>query len=177
MIRGEKIGLRAIQPEDLIQLMEWRNIPYLRKHFREVRELNKVNQKAWLEKISNSKNDFMFVITDLETQEAIGACGLMYCNWTVRSGEISLYIGRDGSYIDNNGYALDASKVLLNYGFQILNLHKIWTELYAFDDRKMNLLVDQLGFSKDGVMRDNVFWNGEYYDSILVSLLAKEYVH
>ena len=40
MYRGSKIYLNAINKEDLPQLMNWRNLPEYRKHFREYRELN-----------------------------------------------------------------------------------------------------------------------------------------
>jgi len=174
MIKGKKVGFRAIEKEDLPLLRDWRNIPYLRKHFREPMELNMLNQEGWWPKVTASKNDFMFMVIELETGKPVGAAGLTYINWIVRSGEISLYIGKDETYIDDEGLAEDSVRLLIKYGFEILNLNKIWTELYEFDNKKM-AIYKKLGMQKDGVLRDNCFYRNRYWDSYLVSILRKEY--
>jgi RimJ/RimL family protein N-acetyltransferase len=89
----------------------------------------------------------------------------------LRSADISLYIGHDEIYIDGpGGYAEEAAKVLIRYAFDNLNLHKVWTELYSFDERKVTLF-SSLGFARDGVLRDNCFEDGRYHDSYIYSLL------
>ena len=40
MLTGELTGLRAIEEEDLPELLSWRNDPRMRRYFREYRELN-----------------------------------------------------------------------------------------------------------------------------------------
>ena len=78
----------------------------------------------------------MFTIVDLKTNKPIGAAGLLYINWIIRSADFSFYIGRNEEYIDNEGYAIEATKLLTNYGLKNLNLNKIWMELYEFDKIK-----------------------------------------
>jgi RimJ/RimL family protein N-acetyltransferase len=175
MIKGEKTGLRALEKADLPQLRDWRNIPDFRKHFREVRELNMHNQEKWLEITNNRSTDFMFGIVDLKTNELIGAAGLLYINWINRAGDFSFYIGREEAYIDNEGFALDAAKILIEYGFNNLNLNKIWMELYEFDEQKLKLFREDLNFHTDGKLRQNCFEGGRYWDSYMISLLRSEY--
>lgn len=175
MILGKKTGLRAVEKEDLEQLRDWRNNDDFRKHFREIRELSMYNQEKWIEKTNNSSGDFMFVIQNLETGKAIGAAGLLYTNWIIRSSDFSFYIGEGDEYIDKDGYALDAAKTLINYGFNVLNLNKIWMELYEFDQMKLDFFLDHLGFKKDGKLRQNCFADGKYWDSFIISLIAEDY--
>lgn len=175
MIKGEKIGLRAVEQEDLAQLRDWRNLPQFRRCFREYRELNMENQLAWFKRVSESKNDFMFSIVELETTCLIGACGLLYTDWLIRSSDFSFYIGKDGSYIDDNGLADEAARLLLSFGFESLNLNKVWMELYEFDSRKLEFFQG-LGFKVDGKLRANAFDQGRYWDSILLSLLSSEWL-
>lgn len=175
MISGELVGLRAIEFDDLTQLRDWRNIPIFRKHFREHRELGLGNQQAWYEKTMKSPNDFMFVIMDLERNEPIGACGLLYTNWVIRAADFSFYIGRDEVYIDTKGYAFDATKLLVNYAFDDLNLNKVWMELYEFDKKKLDFFVQKLGFKQEGKLRENCFSDGRYWDSIIISMLHQEW--
>lgn len=176
MIKGKLVGLRAVEKEDLILLRDWRNNPDFRKNFREVRELNLTNQENWFNKccVSNP-NDFMFIIQRLEDNKPIGTAGLLYINWIIRSADFSFYIGEDEAYIDDKGYAKDAARLLINYGFNNLNLHKIWMELYEFDKMKLDFFISIFGFKQDGVLRENCFEGGKYWDSIIISLLIHKY--
>ena len=173
MIKGKLVGLRAVERNDLSILRDWRNIPRFRKHFRESKELNLDNQDKWFERMTNSQNDFMFIIIRLKDKIPLGVCGLSYINWIPRFADFSLYIGYKEKYIDNDGYAEEASKLLLHYGFNNLNLHKIWTELYEFDEKKIKLFT-KLKFTKDGELRDNCFEDGKYWNSHIYSLLSSE---
>jgi hypothetical protein len=175
MIKGKKTGLRALEKEDLQLLKDWRNIPDFRKYFREVRELNMYNQEKWLEITNNRSTDFMFGIVDLKTNELIGAGGLLYINWINRAGDFSFYIGRDEAYIDEDGFAHDAAKTLISYGFNSLNLNKIWMELYEFDKQKLRFFREDFGFKTDGTLRENCFEGGHYWNSYIISLLRSEY--
>lgn len=175
MIKGTKVGLRSIEKEDLGLLRDWRNIQHFRRNFREYRELNMVNQESWFGKVSVSPNDFMFIIERLEDKVPLGVCGLLYINWIIRSADYSFYIGHKEAYIDPTGCAEEASHLLIGYGFKNLNLHKIWMELYEFDDRKINFFTQKFGFHQDGVLRDNCFEDGVYHNSYIFSLLSKEY--
>jgi RimJ/RimL family protein N-acetyltransferase len=176
MIRGNYTGLRAVEFSDLEKMRNWRNHPEFRKNFREHRELNLQNQSDWFIRTSANSGDFMFIIIDLETNEEIGACGLLYTNWIIRSSDFSFYIGKDLMYIDEK-YALDAAKSLIDYGFNDLNLNKIWMELYEFDEKKMNFFQNYLGFRIDGKLRQNAFSEGKYWDSYIISLLSSEFNH
>lgn len=174
MLKGKLTGLRAVEKDDLILLRDWRNIHDFRKNFREHKELNLANQESWFNKTNGSPNDFMFVIEDLASRKPIGACGLLYTNWIIRSADFSFYIGHEELYIDNE-YARDAANTLINYGFKDLNLNKIWMELYEFDQKKIKLFTEYLKFKIDGTLRQNAFFEGRYWNSYILSLLASEY--
>jgi RimJ/RimL family protein N-acetyltransferase len=176
MITGKLTGLRAVEASDLEQLKQWRNVPSFRKNFREVRELNNDNQQKWFQSLQNNlTRDYMFSIVDLKDNSLIGACGLLYINWIIRSADFSFYIGKDEVYMDEKGYAEDAVRLLLNYGFNNLNLHKIWMELYEFDKKKLDFFKNKFSFITDGTLRDNCFEDGHYWNSYIISLLGKDF--
>lgn len=176
MISGNQVYLTPIEREDLPQLMKWRNIPEFRKHFREYRELSKEMQENWYNtKVLNDTSTIMFSIKRIEDNELLGCCGLCYINWVHRTADLSLYIGWNNSYIDDNGYAEESCKLLFNYGFKELGINKIWTEIYEFDTKKYNL-YHELGFQNDGVLREQYYYDGRYWDSNLLSLLRREWI-
>ena len=113
MITGKIVGLRAVERADLGQLRDWRNINAFRRNFREHRELSLANQENWFNKIVTSTNDYMFIIERLSDRELLGACGLLYVNWINRSADFSFYIGYKDLYIDQDGLAEDAARLLI----------------------------------------------------------------
>ena len=134
MIQGKYVGLRALEKEDLPQLMEWRNNPEMRKFFRETDEINAFNQEKWFESVV-AKNSIhkMFSIVKRDTNELMGVCGLCYIDWVNRSADFSIYLGYDDLYIDEV-FAIEAAELMRDYGFNILNLHRLWAEIYFLND-------------------------------------------
>lgn len=175
MIKGKLVGIRAVENTDLELLKNWRNNTEFRKNFREVRELNSINQENWFNKTNNSPNDYMFTIVSLEDNKPIGACGLLYINWINRSADFSFYIGINDYYIDNIGLAKESVELLIKYGFDNLNLNKIWMELYEFDTKKLIFFQEQLNFKIDGKLRENCYEDGKYWDSFILSLLKFDF--
>ncbi len=149
MLKGEHVGLRAIERADLPKLLEWRNRPELRRHFREYRELGIDQQTEWYEtKVLKDPCVRMFSVVDARTGDLLGACGLCYIDWPNRNADLSVYIGAADLYIDDR-LAPDAVKVLLRYGFEELNLHRVWSEIYELDGPKKRMF-ESLGFHLDG---------------------------
>lgn len=175
MLQGKFVQLDAIDKEDLPSLKKWRNNPEFRKHFREYRELNNDMQLKWYEaKVVNDNTTEMFAIRGADSQELLGCAGLAYINWVHRHADLSLYIGWQDSYIDDHGYAEDSCRLLLGYAFKEVGLNKVWTEIYEFDYKK-KALYDKLGFQQDGMLRQNYFYEGRWWDSRILSILAADY--
>lgn len=170
MLKGQFVGLRAIEKDDLPKLLEWRNQPEYRRYFREYRELSSVNQAEWFEsRVVHDRNTVMFAIVDLNTEELLGACGLCYIDWINRNADFSIYIGKDEVYIDDV-YAVEAAAIMVKYGFEELNLHKLWAEIYSFDDKK-KVLFDKLGFSLEGCHKETHWTDGHWCDSLFYGKL------
>lgn len=177
MLVGEIVYLRSIEKDDLEVLRNWRNIPNFKKNFREYREVSKSMQIDWFENIVNGdRNTIMFAICEKQTNKLLGCCGLCYINWVQRFADISLYIGHKGLYIDNEGFAKEACKLLFDYAFNELAMHKVWTELYEYDEKKIEFYTKEFSFKKDGVLRDNHYMYGKWWDSWILSLLAREFI-
>jgi RimJ/RimL family protein N-acetyltransferase len=173
MLLGEKTGLRAIDRADLPQLLEWRNREAYRRYFREFREISPAMQAQWFERtVMGDPGTVMFAVVERESGRLLGAAGLCYINWTNRNADFSLYIGADNLYIDPV-FAPDAARTMIRYAFDELGLHRLWSEIYAYDEAKQILFRD-LGFSLDGRHRETVWSNGQWHDSLFYSLLESD---
>ena len=101
---------------------------------------------------------------------AIGVTGLTSINWISRSAEFSLYIAPG---YQGKGHAKDALIELFARGFHELNLNRIWGE--TFDDNHAQNLFRSLGMHEEGRLRETYFKNGSMCDSIMFSLLRREW--
>lgn len=173
MLNGRLTALRAIEEGDLAQLLAWRNRPDLRRYFREYRELNSTQQRAWFDcKVNGDPATRMFSVVDVQTGRLLGACGLCYIDSVNRTADFSLYLGADDLYIDER-LAPDAAITLIRYGFEELGLNRLWSEIYAFDAPKA-ALFERLGFALDGRHRQTHWAEGAWHDSLYFSLLASD---
>jgi len=176
MIKGKLVGLRAVEREDLKIMRDWRNLSEFRKNFREYRELNMEMQIKWFEKyVVEDDNTQMFIIERLKDSKPMGVCGLVYVNWVIKSADVSFYIGERNVYIDSTGCADEALNLLMKYAFNQLNMHKLWTELYEFDTKKINF-YEKHKFKRDAILRDNCFEDGKYWNSYIYSLIQNEFL-
>jgi len=171
MLIGKHVSLFAVEKEDLQHFRDWRNNPDFRKYFREYRELNLAQQEKWFEeKVVKDNTTLMFSIKRNDDNELLGCCGFVYINWVHRHADLSLYVGWEDAYIDDKGYAEESCRLLLDYGFNELCLNKVWTEIYEFDDKKKTL-YDKCGFHQDGLLRQNYWYDGKWWDSRILSVL------
>jgi RimJ/RimL family protein N-acetyltransferase len=182
MIVGEKVVLEEIDRANIEQLRVWRNQPELRQWFREYKDITPDKQEQWYSERGNNTNPahVYFQIMSLggfedepnadrvKDRYLVGACGLHYIDFRLRSTEFGIFLGRDR----NQGKGKEALTLLFDYGFKELNLHKIWGEVYSGND-SLNLYKQFM--KEDGILRDNFFHNGKYGDSIVVSVLENEW--
>jgi RimJ/RimL family protein N-acetyltransferase len=171
MIVGKKIILDSVDSGHIERFRSWRNDPELRKYFREYREINDQMQKKWFEKISSDSNQVNFSIKDKNNGKLIGHCGLYYISWTNRTGEFGIYVG-DRAY-RGGGYGSDALRQLCRYGFEELNLNRIWCEVYS-NNASLDM-YRHIGFVDEGLLRKNYYSEGRYWDSNILSMLREEY--
>lgn len=174
MLSGKRVGLRAVEESDLEQLLKWRNQPEFRRFFREYRELGMANQREWFEqKVIKDEHTRMFSVVDQKTGELLGACGLCYIDWQNRCADFSIYIGKENLYIDET-YAIDAARIMIRYGFEELNLYRLWSEIYEIDEKKKEFF-QALGFIHEATHKETHWTEGRWVDSWYYRLLETEY--
>lgn len=72
------------------------------------------------------------------------------------------------------GYAADAVRLMLEFGFGTLGLHRISAAIGPDNAASIDG-VTKLGFRYEGLLRDHVHTNGAWRDSLLYALLADEW--
>jgi [ribosomal protein S5]-alanine N-acetyltransferase len=90
----------------------------------------------------------------------------------VRAGKLGYAVRAD---YWGRGYATDAARTMIDFAFGQLELHRVSAAIGP-DNTASIQVVRRLGFTEEGRIRDHVFTNGAWRDSVLYSVLAHEWV-
>jgi RimJ/RimL family protein N-acetyltransferase len=170
-LKGEKINLRPVELSDIEELMNI-NDEDVRRNLLSVFPLNRLKEEEWIKNLYRDEHSFVFAIVSLEREMLIGTCGLERINWVNRSAEFGIAI-TDKSFW-NMGYGTEATKIMLRYGFELLNLHRISLYVYDYNSRAIHV-YEKCGFVREGLLREARFLEDKYHDIIIMSILQNEY--
>lgn len=124
------------------------------------------------ETMRKSPTDVEFCIVAGRNKTPVGLVGVHGIQWIYRSAEFRILIG-DRRYW-GRGIGTEAAGLMCAYGFETLNLNKVWLGVSAGNKGAVRS-YGKAGFVTEGTLRDEVFRNGRYYDVIRMSLLRGEY--
>lgn len=168
---GKRIYLSPRNAEDIEIFTEWLNDFYITDYIgRSHQTLTLQEEKEYLENSSNDKN--VFVIIDLEKDKMIGTVGLHSVDNVNRTATLGIFIGNKNYW--SKGYGTEEVKLMLDYGFNYLNLNNIDLHLMDFNERALKC-YQKCGFKEIGRRRKCRFINGRYWDSISMDILAEEF--
>ncbi len=113
-----------------------------------------------------------FTICALEDDEPIGRCWLEAVDPLNRRAWLNIYIGSKRHW--GRGYGEDAIRLLLDYGFTLLNLRTILLDTIEFNERAIRCYA-KAGFREMGRWRKSRLIDGTAYDLVFMDILAEEF--
>ena len=179
---GCGLTLGPLRREHLGLYQAWRNHSEIRWRCRNrhLGLLTGAHQERWYEAVTgpHSTAAMFEVLLDNypSAQEAIGVGGLVDVDHRNRKAELSLYLdpSHSGPRVADS---LDraAIRTLIAYGFQELNLERIWCEtvatfVYGWDT------LEALGFEREGTLRNSYWIAGKPVGSLIHAMLRADWL-
>ncbi len=106
-----------------------------------------------------------------EDGRLIGSCGLFRWNRSWRNCVTGYELARD---CHGQGYMREALEVVLAYGFDEMQLHRIQAEAHGSNAASIGL-AQRMGFAFEGIHREQGYWNGQFHDLHCFSLLEDDW--
>lgn len=171
---GQHILLRALRRADVEQLRSYVNDPQVMRYSNTFWPIDDERQERWFLNISQAEHAVWFGIVDIRVTERllIGTCCLVDIDWIGRQAELRIRIGE--SSVWGEGLGTEAVQLLLSYGFEHLNLERIWLRVLASNVRAKRL-YSRFGFREEGCLRRAAFLAGQFEDVFLMGLLRPEW--
>lgn len=172
ILRGEVVVLRPLTPGDAAAI-------FASLHDAEVRRLTGTQQQFTLAQVeafccrvaeADDRADYAITLGDDPTY--IGEAVLNQIDWENRTANFRIALA--GQRYFGKGYGSEATRLIVDYGFKQLKLHRIELEVYDFNPRACRV-YEKAGFVREGVRRDVLRWEGKYHSAIVMSVLSHEY--
>ena len=176
MLKGERITLGPVKREYIDAYLKWFNDPEITQYLSMFRPMTRMMEEDWIENLKKRDDTIAFAILIHDAnsgEKLIGNCGLHAIDWKNRVAEVGITIGENEN--QSKGYGTEAMLLLLDYGFNTVNLNRIQLRVYEFNSRAISS-YNKIGFVKEGLMRQAIFINGEYHDIIFMSILKEEWI-
>ncbi|MBR9681076.1 MAG: GNAT family N-acetyltransferase [Candidatus Altiarchaeota archaeon] len=115
--------------------------------------------------------DYYFSIVLREKNEVIGIISLSYFDQNDQHATLGYWLSKD---YWGKGIMTEATKLMLEFAFMGLKLHKVKSNVFAPNTASMNVLKKS-GFKKEGVARDETYKYREWLDVHYFGLLKNEW--
>ncbi len=177
MIYSERIRLRRNEPSDLPYFVAWLNDPEVTRYLSHMNlPASSANEQQWYEsmlKLPREEQPFAIEIRGpADSWRLIGNCSFMDINHIARSAEVGIFIGDKSCW--NQGYGTETMRLLLQIGFETLNLNRIFLRVDQANRGGIRA-YEKAGFVHEGRLRQAAFRDGEYHDMLLMSVLRSEW--
>lgn len=172
VLKGKKIYLRRLTEDDATQeYADWMNDPEVNQYL-ESRFFPQTieSTRAFIRSVTND-NNYQFGMFDIETDKHIGNIKIGCINHYHKYADIGFLIG-DKSYW-GRGIATEAIKLVTEYAFNTLKLHKLWGGAYAPNIGSIKAFLKN-GYEKEGCKKKLCMCNGEYVDAILFGKINEQ---
>ncbi len=175
ILRTERLVLREFAESDWPAVLAYQSDPrYLRYYHWATR--TEVDVRAfvamfisWQE--ARPRTKFQLAITIPPDGCLIGNCGIRMATPEAREADI-------GYELDprhwGRGYATEAARAMVAFGFRELGLHRVWSWCIAENAASARVL-EKLGMRLEGRQREKEWMKGRWWDTLLYGMLEHEW--
>ena len=174
-ITGEKVALGPMRKETLPLVYRWLNdFQVSIRSGDPVRSITMESLQAEFERDSKDQSHrwVEFTIYEKATMRPIGGAGLRSIHWPAATATYGILIGEKECW--NKGYGTETTRLILDYGFNVLGLHNIMLTTYAYNLGAIRAYT-KAGFREMGRRREAHIWGGQRYDEVAMDCLASEF--
>ena len=163
------VWIRKFTEKDIEKKVEWINNPSNNEFLHYNIPLDVNNTKKWFNGLRNSDNrhDMVIMFNDIP----VGVIGII--NIDKKKGEYYITLGETD--FKRKGISYSATKLILDYAFNDLNLEKVWL---CVDEKNIAArhLYEKVGFAQEGLLRKDIYFKGEMINRCMYGILREEWI-
>ena len=169
---GTKVYLRAWERGDATAVVAWLNDPEVTRTLAIRRPMNVAAEEAWIDAAYASERDLPLAIVAKNPERLIGGTGLHQIDFADRHATFGIFIGAKEEW--GKGYGAETTVLMVRHAFATLNLNRVWLKVYEYNQPGIRV-YEKAGFRREGVLRQDHFHDGRYWDSVIMAVLRDEW--
>jgi len=171
LLNGEKVDLRPVEREDLPERVAWINDEEVHATLTFDVPTSLAKTQRWFDRIltDGSRRDFSIFSKD---GKYIGFAGLVNIDLVAKKAEMYTAIGL--LEYRRGGFGTDTYRLLSNYGFVELGMERLYGYQLMNSDGSQRI-VEKLGWTREGLLRKDLWAHGKLNDRYIVSILRAEW--
>lgn len=175
-MNSERLDFRSLHDDDVNEVFAIRSDKEIMKYI--PRPLAKDLQDALdhikmvQETIAKSEG-INWALTFKDSSKLIGIIGIYRISKADHRGELGYILLPE---YHNQGIISEAIQTVLTYAFENIGFHSLEAIIDPDNIASERVLVKN-GFVKEAHIKENVFWDGQYLDTIIYSMLKRNFQH
>ena len=172
---NEEVSLKLLEMEDAKEifalvdesreyLREW--LPWV-DHMKNEKDYEPVIE-MWLKQFSSHDGYQAGILYNGKLAGMVGFHGI---DWSNKKASIGYWLAKN---FQGNGIMTTAVKGLIDQAFQEYELNRVEIQC-GVENKKSRAIPERIGFKQDGIIRDAEYLYDHFHDTILYSLLAREW--
>jgi len=179
-LRGELVHLRPFVADDAGAMAAIFTDPDVRKLTGSVTSSDETfgvspepdeKTREWYATRSTVDERLDLAVVDVASGDVVGEVVLNEFDAATRSANFRTLLGPAAR---GRGLGTEAARLIIGHGFDVLGLHRIGLDVFAFNPRARRV-YEKIGFVVEGVKRDAFVFDGEFVDEIWMSVLEHEW--
>lgn len=169
---GDRIYLRGLEPEDAPTLRGFLNNVEVIRNITVVRPVSLQDELDFIETMRKGTDKITFGLALKSDERLIGVTSLMEIDTRNRHAAFGILIGDPAEW--DKGYGTEATRMMVDYAFRTQNLNRVWLRVYEYNPRGRRA-YEKVGFAVEGVLRQDNYRDGRYWDTTQMSILRSDW--
>jgi [ribosomal protein S5]-alanine N-acetyltransferase len=174
-LETDRLILRDFVKEDWQRVLEYQSDPLYLRYY------------EWTERTPEAAREFIGWFLAHQQQKPriryqlaviLKSSNLLIGNCGIRMDGVNAIEADIGYELDpkhwKHGYATEAAHAIVNFGFVQFGMHRIWADCIA-DNIGSAHVLEQLGMKLEGRFRENKYFKGRWWDTLVYAILADEW--
>jgi RimJ/RimL family protein N-acetyltransferase len=175
ILTTERLLLREFVEDDWRAVLAYQSDPrYLQFYAWDFRTANDVRafvRRFIIQQQEQPRAKYQLAITLPPTNQLIGNCGIRLRAADDLEAEIGYELAPE---YWGHGYATEAARALVSFGFEKLKLHRIGAWCIAENTASARVL-EKLGMRCEGRLREHEWLKGRWWDTLMYAILDSEW--
>lgn len=172
-IRGARVVLRPLGIEDADAMWADANDQEITHFTGTHADFSREQIETWCATRQHQSDRLDLAVTDRTTGEWLGE--VVINDWDPDNRSCSFRIALSEN-ARNRGIGTEATQLIVDHVFDAIDdpaVNRISLEVYDFNPRGL-AVYEKVGFLPEGVLRDALFWQGEFHDAIVMGMLRRD---